>query len=88
LVRFLPGSEGSTLSRLSSGRSRLPAPAIHVGEKDWLGNLFGDPVAESEVFADFSTFVAILLGLGGPVIHLSEGMFGAAKGFIDHVERL
>jgi hypothetical protein len=64
------------------------APAVHFKETEWLGNLLGDPIAEPDVFADFSTFVAVLLGLGGPIIHLSKGMLGVAKGFIDHVERL
>ena len=51
------------------------------------GSRFSGPVAQAQEFTDFASFVAVLFGFGGPVFHLTEGMFRVLYCFLNQVPR-
>jgi hypothetical protein len=52
-----------------------------------LSGLLTDPIAQLQVFFDFSAFVAVFVGLLGPAISVVEGMFTVTYGFGNNVQR-
>jgi hypothetical protein len=87
LSRFSKACLGSG-HQLTVGRLRSGSPSTATAAPTCLssGRILREPIAEFQVFPDFTAFVAVLFRFVWPVIDLAEGVFGVANYVRDNVE--
>jgi hypothetical protein len=71
--------------RATKGHAKRVAIIAIEFEYELSGILLLDPVSQADVLLDLPPFVPVLLGLDGPIIGFTEGMFGVPYDFRDYI---
>jgi len=73
-----------------SAVTRVGSPSTATAVPIWArsARVFGDPIAQLQVFPYFAPFVSVFFRFVWPVIDLSEGVFGVANYVRDYIECL